>query len=124
MGGIDRLSEIGDKDVIRRYPLQQVKLNTTSAFRSDTVIASLSYLYTSGFDSDDSPGLDAVYENDRHLADLSLTYRFCDYASAKLVIQNVLAEDTPPATFNLDKPQQGNLGADETRVYLSCNVAL
>lgn len=118
------LAEIDDSDIVQRYPTHQVKLNSTSTFLSDKLIASLSYLFSSGFGPGDAPALAETYQNDRHMVDVSLTYRLMERASVKLVVQNVLAEDTPPPTFNMDRPSQGNMGADETRVYLSCRIAL
>ena len=115
-------SEIEDDIVVRRQSEHQVKWNATSFHLDNRLTASLSYLFASGFDEDQAPGHHPVYGDDRHLADLALTYRVLQNARLKVVVQNAFGEDVPAPTFAMESANQGNAGADETRVYLSCNL--
>ncbi len=112
------LVDIDNRDVVR-YPNQQVKVNLKSEFLSDRLICDLYYIANPG-GIDNSAGIQhPIYDHSRALVDAALSYKFTQDVMVKLVAKNLLDDDVPPPTFNMDSPQSGHIGRDARRVYLS-----
>jgi outer membrane receptor protein involved in Fe transport len=110
--------EIDNRDVVR-YPDQQLKLNVKSEFLSDRLVFDVYYVATPG-GIDNDPGVQhPIYDDSRSLVSAAASYRFNEHLRMKLVGQNLLEDDVPPPTFNMDSPQSGHIGRDARRVYLS-----
>jgi outer membrane receptor protein involved in Fe transport len=113
--------KIDNRDVVR-YPNQQLKLNARAEFFSDRLVCDVYYVATPG-GIDNPPGVQhPIYEESRSLVDAAVTYRFDRTFSLKLVGKNLLEDDVPPPTFNMDSPQSGHVGRDARRVYLAANM--
>jgi len=117
------LLEIDNLDVVR-YPDQQVKLNVKAEFLSDRLVCDVYYIATPG-GIDNEPGVQhPVYDESRALIDAAISYRLSENVRLKLVGKNLIEDDVPPPTFNMDSPQSGHIGRDARRIYLSLNVSI
>ena len=115
-------AKIDDVDVIRRYPKHQVKLNLTTHLIKNKCLVNLSYLYNSSYDETSGGNVSDIYKDSRQVIDLGLKYVVNDKASIKLVIKNLYSNDTPPTTYNMNQPYQGNIGSTDRRIYLSMKL--
>jgi len=109
---------IDNLDVVR-YPNQQVKLNLKSQFLSGRLVCDLYYIASpGGIDNPDSIQ-NPIYDRSRSMIDLAVSYKLTKNVKVKLVAENLLEDDVPPPTFNMDSPQSGHTGWDARRIYLS-----
>ena len=63
-----------------------------------------------------------IYDSSRSMVNLALSYKVSENVKLKLVVQNLLEDDVPPPTFNMDSPQSGHTGWDARRIYLSMST--
>ncbi len=115
--------EIDNRDVVR-YPNQQIKLNLKAEFLSDRLVCDAYYVATPGGIDNDAGVQHPIYDESRALIDAAISYRVNENVRLKLVGKNLLEDDVPPPTFNMDSPQSGHIGRDARRVYLSLEVSI
>ncbi|MGD2094866.1 MAG: TonB-dependent receptor [Phycisphaerales bacterium] len=115
-------AKVINNNVTQRYPEHQVKLNLMSRFLEDRLKVGISYVYNSRYTHSMSPGIHSEYEKPRHLVDLSVVYKVNKNLNIKGVVKNVLADDTPPSSNQMDRPAYGNLGYSEPRYYFSVEM--
>jgi outer membrane receptor for ferrienterochelin and colicin len=112
------LLDIDNRDVVR-YPNQQVKLNLKSEFFADRLVCDFYYITNPG-GIDNPEGIQhPIYEQSRSQVDVAASYKLTKNVTFKVVAQNLLEDDVPPPTFNMDSPQSGHIGRDARRIYLS-----
>jgi outer membrane receptor protein involved in Fe transport len=112
------LLHIDNRDIVR-YPNQQLKVNLKSEFFSDRLVCDIYYIANpGGIDNPDSLQ-NPIYDRSRSLVDLAVSYRVAKNVKFKVVVKNLLEDDVPPPTFNMDSPQSGHIGSDARRIYLS-----
>ncbi len=112
------LLDIDNRDVVR-YPDQQVKVNLKTEFLADRLVCDIYYITTPG-GIDNAEGIQhPIYDHSRSLLDLAVNYKLTKTVKLKLVAKNLLEDDVPPPTFNMDSPQSGHIGRDARRIYLS-----
>lgn len=112
------LLDIDNRDVVR-YPDQQVKVNLKTEFLADRLVCDIYYIATPG-GIDNAEGIQhPIYDHSRSLLDLAVNYKLTKTVKLKLVAKNLLEDDVPPPTFNMDSPQSGHIGRDARRIYLS-----
>jgi outer membrane receptor for ferrienterochelin and colicin len=112
------LLNIDNRDVVR-YPNQQLKVNVRSEYLSHKLVCDAYYIANpGGIDNPDSPQ-HSIYDRSRSEVDVAVSYRLGKNVRFKVVAQNVLEDNVPPPTFNMDSPQSGHIGRDARRIYLS-----
>ncbi len=111
------LIEIDNRDVVR-YPNQQLKLNVRAEFLSDRLVCDVYYVATPGGIDNETGVQHPIYDESRSLVDAAIGYRVNPNFRLKLIGKNLLEDDVPPPTFNMDSPQSGHIGRDARRVYL------
>ncbi|MEN6332874.1 MAG: TonB-dependent receptor [Phycisphaerales bacterium] len=122
VGGSYGFADIVNNEVEQRYPPHQVKLNLTSRFLQDRLLVGLDYVFNSHYTHEINPTMADYYEDSRNLVNASVVYKVTDHFRLKGVVQNLFADRTPPSGFLMDDPSKGNLGYDDTRVYLSAEL--
>jgi outer membrane receptor for ferrienterochelin and colicin len=113
-----QLLDIDNRDVVR-YPSQQVKVNLKSEFFSDRLVCDVYYIANPGGIDNPEGVQHPIYDKSRSLIDLAVSYKLTRNLMFKVVAQNLLEDDVPPPTFNMDSPQSGHIGRDARRIYLS-----
>jgi outer membrane receptor protein involved in Fe transport len=114
--------EIDNDDVVR-YPDQQLKVNLRSEFLADRLVCDVYYIATPGGVRQHPDVVQhPIYDESRSLVDVAVSYQLRPHMQLKLVGKNVLEDDVPPPTFNMDSPQSGHIGRDARRVYLALNT--
>ena len=106
------------------YPSHQVKLNAQSAFINNTLHFALNYLYNSAYSESKLPVAHSIYRKDRHVVDLAASYDITPELSVGVNVKNVFGNEVPPMVFTPAKPENGGLGFDATRVYVSMRFKL
>jgi len=114
--------EIDNRDVVR-YPSQQVKLNAKAEFLSDRLVCDVYYIANPGGIDNESGVQHPIYDESRALVEAAVTYRATKNLRFKLVGKNILEDDVPPPTFNMDSPQSGHVGRDARRIYLTMDLS-
>ncbi|MEI7880853.1 MAG: TonB-dependent receptor [bacterium] len=109
---------IDNLDVIR-YPNQQVKLNLKSEFFSGKLVCDVYYIADPGGIDNPDTVQNPIYNKSRELINLAVSYKLNKNIKFKVVVENLLEDNVPPPTFNMDSPQSGHIGRDARRIYLS-----
>jgi outer membrane receptor for ferrienterochelin and colicin len=112
------LLDIDNRDVVR-YPEQQVKVNLRSEFFSDRLTCDLYFVADPGGINNPDGVQHPIYDESRSLVNMAVSCQVRKNILLKLVAENLLEDDVPPATFNMDSPQSGHIGRDARRIYLS-----
>ncbi|MEI6563050.1 MAG: TonB-dependent receptor [bacterium] len=115
--GYERV-EIDNLDVVR-YPSQQMKVNLKAEAFSHRLVCDVYYIANPGGIDNPDTIQNPVYDRSRSMIDLALSYKVTKNVKVKLVAENVLNDDVPPPTFNMDSPQSGHTGWDARRIYLT-----
>jgi outer membrane receptor protein involved in Fe transport len=115
------LLHIDNRDVVR-YPNQQVKLNLRAEFLSDRLVCDAYYIANPGGIDNEEGIQHPIYGKSRSLIDVAISYRLKKNLKIKLIAENLLEDDVPPPTFNMDNPQSGHIGWDARRVYLTLSA--
>ncbi len=113
-----QLVHIDNLDVVR-YPNQQVKLNLKSQFFSGRLVCDVYYIANPGGIDNSDTVQNPIYDRSRSMIDLAVSYKLTKDTKLKLVAENLLEDDVPPPTFNMDSPQSGHVGWDARRIYLT-----
>jgi len=109
---------INNRDVIR-YPNHQLKLNLKASFLKKRLVCDLYYLANpGGIDNPDSIQ-NPIYNRSRQVINLAVSYKLTENLKLKVAVENLLADDVPPPTFFMDRPESGHIGSDARRIYLS-----
>ncbi|PCJ43172.1 MAG: hypothetical protein COA99_07815 [Moraxellaceae bacterium] len=104
-----------------RFPPLQVKTNIVSTLLNNKLSLTLNHHYNSGLSSNGFENMHDDYKDARSVFNGSAKYLFSNYLSAKLVIKNILENDTPKYSFELDSPWTANAGNNHRYIYLSLN---
>ena len=107
-----------------RYPSHQVKGSISSDFFDKTLNVSLFMLFSTGFPVAESGGLlSPIYDKNRFVSDVAVTYYFTKDFSAELTVKNMFGNDVPRMT-SYGEPYAGAAGQEKTYWYLSLHFAL
>lgn len=112
------LLDIDNLDVVR-YPSQQLKVNLKAESFSHRLVFDVYYIANPGGIDNPDTVQNPIYERSRSMIDLAVSYKVTKDTKVKLVAENVLEDDVPPPTFNMDSPQSGHTGWDARRIYLT-----
>lgn len=109
---------IDNKDVVR-YPSHQLKLNLKAKLFSQRLVCDVYYLANPGGIDNSNTIQHPIYNKSRHQINLAVSYKLRENIRFKVAVHNLIENDVPPPTFNMDSPQSGHIGRDARRIYLS-----
>jgi outer membrane receptor protein involved in Fe transport len=112
---------INNRDVIR-YPNHQLKLNLKTTLLQKKLVCDFYFIANPGGIDNPTSVQNSIYNHSRAQVNLAVTYKLNQNIKLKLAIENLLKDDVPPPTFNMDSPQSGHIGRDARRIYLSMSA--
>lgn len=115
----DQIISIADKNGTEwtRYPEHIVKTDITQKFLDNRLTSNLAFLYNSPTDTND-PETSRIFDHSRFIINLYSRYRITDSLSIKLIAQNLLENDVPPASNYIGPDWNANSVVDEPLFYL------
>ena len=122
LAGSYGFAKVNNYDVEQRYPTHQVKAMLSHELIENKLKMNLNYLYQSRYTHEHEPIIDERYENARNIFDLAMVYQVNKNFRIKGVAKNIFGDETPPLEFRMDQPHRGNMGADETRFYITAEL--
>jgi len=99
-----------------RYPEHQIKSQFRFWFLDQKLMTELSHTWNNKVPG--STSRDDGYSKFRSEFDLAISYKANDTWSYKLSALNLLGTDDPTTGYSIDRPLDGHIGDNKTKVYL------